>query len=82
MDGSVQEFSISVGELEPEVKEPVKFTWRKFFSADMTNWNQFDAWPSWSICAWFSWFGISIASLIAAAVLFAILKKIIKKVRK
>lgn len=80
MDGTVQPFTISVGELE--IKEPAKWTAKGFFSTNMDNWTKFNEWPAWSICAWLSWLGIGIASLIAAAVACVVGKKIYRAVRK
>lgn len=73
MDGSVQAFTISVGELEP--KEPIIWTFKGFFSTNMDNWTKFDEWPAWSICAWVSWVAIGITVAAVAAFVGRIIKK-------
>lgn len=73
MDGTVQPFTISVGELEE--KEPIKWTFQSFFSANMDNWYKFNEYPAWSICAWLSWFVIGIVGLVVIAFGFKVIKK-------
>ncbi len=80
MDGTVQPFTISVGELEP--KEPARWTFKGFFSNNMDNWTQFDQLAAWSICAWLAWIAIGIGSLIAAVVVFVIGRKIYRTLKK
>ncbi len=73
MDGSVQPFTISVGELEE--KEPIKWTFQSFFSANMDNWYKFNEYPAWSICAWISWLAIGFAGVVFIAFGFKFIKK-------
>lgn len=78
VDGTTEDFTIHVGQMN---KYEVTYTWtpKQFFSFNMDNWNMFEAWPSWSICAWLSWVGIGIVGLIVAAGLFKLGRKAIKK---
>ncbi len=92
VDGTKHSFTVSVSPNEHEntAKDPTKedntkpaskFDWKHFFSGDISNWTEFNAWPTWSICVWLMWIGIGIASIIGLSIIVAIIKKV-KKIIK
>lgn len=77
-DGTNEDFTIHVGSMN---KYEVTYIWtpEQFFSGNMDNWTTFEAWPSWSICAWLSWFAIGIVGLVVSLVTLAVAFKGIKR---
>ncbi len=77
-DGTNEGFMVRVGSVN---KSEETYTWtpEQFFSGNMDNWTTFEAWPSWSICAWLSWFAIGIASLVVSFVTLAVAFKGMKR---
>ncbi len=77
-DGTNEDFTIHVGSMN---KYEVTYAWtpEQFFSGNMDNWTTFEAWPSWSICAWLSWFAIGLVGLVVSIVTLAVTFKGIKR---